>query len=142
MKKLAVILSLFLLVGCSSKKINLSEQDRVANYKDTTYEEIKTKIKDRDSFIVYVTSNSCLICHNFNPFVEETTINLEITIYKVYANTVDLNSPIMKKTKYTPAVFVFKKGKIIEYLDPTKNKDSEYFDSQVAFEGWLSQYLN
>ena len=61
MKKILIILSLVIIfTGCKGKDlINIS------------YDELKTKIENKESFVLYVGSTSCSPCANYKPRLEK-----------------------------------------------------------------------
>lgn len=121
MKKILIvsIVSLFILVGCASKK-PLDEGNK--HYK--TPEEIKQRLDNKDSFVFIVGSLNCQACVTYN----ETTIKevlsedgSEYTIDYIEASTMK-NSELTSMSedllhgslKYTPTTYTVVKGIIQE----------------------------
>lgn len=75
MKKFSVILAvlLFVLVGCSSGKT-------VNEIKST---QVMTKIDNKESFLLYVASDTCSACLAFKPTLDEAIKNKGFDVYRI-----------------------------------------------------------
>ena len=108
MKKKLLVLTLILvlaLTGCTSKKSLI----------DITYDELATKIENKDSFVLYVGSSKCSHCAEFEPNLEKVVVDYDLDVY--YINMADLSesryNAVLKKadTEGTPTLVYLEKGK-------------------------------
>ena len=75
MKKLIFVFILVLLTGCSF----------LSSYDEVSYKEFKNKIKNKDSFILFVGSSTCSACKSY-----KITLNKVIKKYNVDVKYIDL----------------------------------------------------
>lgn len=108
MKKVIIILvGMFslLLTGCTGSKELI----------DISYDELATKIENKDSFVLYVGSSDCSHCSEFRPVLEEVITENKLDVY--YINMAKLSkskyNAVMRKIdgRGTPTVVYLEKGK-------------------------------
>ena len=127
MKKiLLLIITVFAvtLTGCSKDKtlINVS------------YDDLATKIRERDSFVLYVGSSECSHCAEFKPVLEKAVKKYKLDVY--YINMAGLSAAkynaVMKKIdgRGTPTLVYLKKGKTL--TSPRIEGESDY-ETTVEF---------
>ena len=137
MKKILLLLVIFLLVGCTNEKIYLT--DKYYNKGDfiTVKEE---NINNSESFILYTYNNFCALpvhCETiFKEVLEKYHIDSLSIPFENFKNTI-----YYKEVKYAPSVLIIKNGKIIAYLDANSDKDLEKYQDTVKFEEWLKEYI-
>jgi predicted bacteriocin transport accessory protein len=76
-KILALLLCMFILCGCSYKSYIV----------DTTLDEVKEKIENKEDFILYIGSKTCSHCAQYRPKLEDVANEYEITVYYVDVST-------------------------------------------------------
>lgn len=107
MKKILVVVALLslILTGCNTKK----------NLIEINYDELRTKIENKESFVLYVGSSECSHCSDFKPILEKVITENNLDVY--YINMANLS-----KSKYnavldkidgngTPTTVYLKNGK-------------------------------
>ena len=139
LKKVLLVLTIFLLVGCSSKKFYLEDK----YYQDGTYIEITAsdyeKIKD-GSYVLFTYNSYCQFsepCQDvFKSIMEKYNISFISMPYAEFKST-----KLHDKVKYAPSVIIVKNGQIKAYLDSEKDSDIDLYQDSAKFEEWLSKYI-
>ena len=108
MKKILVLIIAifaFTLTGCSNSD----------NLKEISYDELATKIQNKDSFVLYVGSSNCSHCADFKPILEKVINKNKLEVY--YINMANLSqakyNAVLKKVdgQGTPTTVYIKNGK-------------------------------
>ena len=138
MKKVVLLLAIFLLVGCTNNKLfNLTDK----YYNKGEFIDISANdIKEDESFILYTYNNFCVLpvhCENiFKEVMEKYKIDVLSMPFDVFKNTY-----FHKEVKYAPSILIVKKGDIVAYLDANSDKDLEKYQNITKFEEWLKEYI-
>lgn len=69
---------LIVLSGCGNTQNYLVQID---------YKDFKTKIDNKDDFVIYVSNKSCVYCKEFQPKLETVINEYKVTIYKLSTDT-------------------------------------------------------
>ncbi len=72
MKKVLICLITVLLVGCGSPK-----------YTEINYEQLKTKLDNKDTFVLLIGSDTCSACANYEITMEKVMKDTKIEIFYV-----------------------------------------------------------
>ncbi len=80
MKKLMCLGLMFLLMGCSSPKVETTIIE-VDGIKPITYEELTTHLNDDVTFMLYIGRPDCGDCQEFYPMLNEYVINNDVGLY-------------------------------------------------------------
>lgn len=121
MKKILIlIIAVFAvtLTGCSKDKTLIS----------VSYDELATKIRERDSFVLYVGSSECSHCAEFKPILEKAVKKYKLEVY--YIDMAELSAAkynaVLKKIdgRGTPTLVYLEKGKT--KTSPRIEGESEY----------------
>ena len=141
---LILIVLVSLLILNSNKKIKPIEiEEEYYNNNeliDINKKELEELEKEKKSFILFIYLPGCSSCAAFSEVLKEFQEKNNITIYKTeikYAK----DTSIGKKIKYAPSFVVYKEGKYISYLDPTKDADLPYYEDVNKFTDWLIKYV-
>lgn len=138
MKKVLLILTIFLLVGCSNnQKFNLNDKYyNSGEFIDVTINEIP----NNESFILYTYNNFCAL-----PIHCETIFKEIFEKYKIDALSIPFDefksTSFYKEVKYAPSILIIKNGDIIAYLDANSDEDLEKYQNTSKFEEWLKKYV-
>lgn len=138
-KKVVLVLSLFILVGCQSK---FSLEDKY--YQNGAYIEINyndyNKIKD-ESFILFTYNNYCQFDVPCDEVFLEVFKKNNLSVLKMpYAEF--KKTKLHDDVKYAPSVIIVKKGKVVVYLDSESDSDIDLYQDINKFENWLKKYIN
>ncbi len=138
MKKIILLIVIFLLVGCSNNK-EFYLTDKYYNNGDYI-SVLASDIKDNDSYILYTYNNFCILpvhCENiFKEVMEKNKIDVLSIPFEEFKNT-----SFYKKVKYAPSVLIIKNGEIVAYLDANSDNDLEKYQDTTKFEEWLKNYI-
>lgn len=138
MKKVLLLIVIFLLVGCTNNsKFYLTDK----YYNNGDYIKVTPdEIKDNESLILYTYNNFCALpvhCENiFKEVMEKNKIDVLSIPFDDFKNT-----KYHSEVKYAPSVIIIKNGDIISYLDANSDKDLEKYQNTTKFEEWLSKYI-
>ena len=131
MKKWIIVLLLSLMVGCSKKEINTSDNNLQNNeIKEYVYgESINEYLMDIDTdtylemidsgskYIVVVGSGSCSACKKYKPIVEKFSNEKKLKLYFVDLDNIDVNDRYkiydISEINYLPTTQVFENGKVV-----------------------------
>ncbi len=143
MKKiLFTLVFCLLLIGCQKKEafyLN-DEYYNKSSLIEINSEEFKILEKDEESFVVFVYQPLCTTSHDFHNIVTAFLDNHKISFYKVDFSTVK-DTSMIDYIKYCPSVVIYHNGKMISYLDPTKDKHIPYYETVEGFKNWLTKYV-
>ncbi len=144
MKKIYyVVLCILLLfiMGCkkSNEKISLDKKYyNTGEFINVNSEEV-SKL-DSENYILYSYNNYCAFsvpCEDiFKEFMNKYKIDFLSIKFEEFKKT-----KYYKKIKYAPSVIIIGKGKIIAYLDPNSNDDSDKYQDVTKLEEWIKGYV-
>lgn len=142
MKKIIlVILTALLLSGCSSKPFSLDSEYYDKNELiDINSEDLIKLENDKKSFAVFVYTQGCITCYDFEKYLSEFMEENQITLYAISAPEMN-KTDIAKYIKYSPSVIIYKNGKILSYLDAESNDDKKYYESTDNFTTWFTKFV-
>ncbi len=137
MKKVVLLIAIFLLVGCSNKVFYLTDK----YYNNGEFiNVVAADINYNESFIIYSHNNFCSL-----PIHCETIFKGVMQKYKLDFLSISFDE--FKKTsfydevKYASSVIIVKDGKIKAYLDVNSDDDLEKYQDVIKFEAWLKDYI-
>ena len=103
MKKILIVISLFLLTGCSSNSL-----------RNINFKEFKNKIESKESFAVYISRTGCTHCENYEPTLKKVLKDNKIKIYKIDLAKLQQSEETSVKNKVklegTPTLIYINKG--------------------------------
>ncbi len=103
-KVLFALIMLFLVCGCSSKQ----------SLESIRYQDLKDKISDKESFVLYIHKTGCSHCESYEPILRKALQDKNIKAYSI--NTSSLSSAEEKNLKEkvdlkgTPTLIYIEKG--------------------------------
>ncbi len=151
MKKITKIFTYFILMillvsGCSCKKDKDNKANlQIGDMNATTYVDIdedgyNAKISNKDDFILFVYSNTCMGCKAFKPKLESVIQEKHLIVYGMEYENISSSSDLYKKVKYTPTIAIYKEGKSIFFT--LSDDDFSYLDTKESFVSLLDKYTN
>lgn len=137
MKKIILLITIFLLVGCTNQSFYLTDK----YYNNGDFISIKASdINVDESFILYTYNNFCALpihCENiFKEEMEKYKIDVLSMPFDEFKNT-----NYYKEVKYAPSILIIKDGKIIDYLKADSDKDYDKYQKVDVFHEWLEKYV-
>ncbi len=142
MKKiLLIILSIFMLTGCKQEKFYLEDKYYENNeIIDATHEQINELFDNKESFVALVYLPGCSSCVEFRKVIDQFREKNNIVFYNV-SIAEEKQTELSNKIKYAPSAAIIKEGKIIDYLDTTKDEHIQYYETKEGFTSWIEQYI-
>lgn len=144
MKKIYYVVLCILLLfitGCkkSNEKISLDKKYyNTGEFINVNSEEV-SKL-DSENYILYSYNNYCAFsvpCEDiFKEFMNKYKIDFLSIKFEEFKKT-----KYYKKIKYAPSIIIISKGKIIAYLDPNSNDDSDKYQDVTKLEEWIKGYV-
>ena len=141
MKKIVLLIAIFLLTGCIFKpgKFYLNDQ----YYNQGEYVKLDSvsleNIKD-NSMIIYTYNNFCNLpihCENiFKEFMDKYQINFISIPFSEFKKT-----SFYTNVSYAPSIIIVHDGKVIDYLKADSDNDYDKYQKVDVFEEWLSDYI-
>lgn len=124
-KVLMLLVSVLLLTGCSFG----------TSLKKITYDELNQKMKNKETFVLYIGSKDCSHCAEFKPTLETVIKKYKLEVYYIDMSLVseEQYNAVKEKTGLngTPTVLVVEKGKSksTDRIVGTKDEESviEFF---------------
>ena len=137
---LLLILSSFLLTGCS-KKFSLNEKYyKKGNFTEIKQNEYDELIKNKESFAIFIYQPLCTTSYNFNKVITKFMNMYEMNFYKMsFANMKE--TTLKDSIKYYPSFAIIKEGKLVDYLDANSEEDTNKYKSVDYFANWFTSYV-
>ena len=141
-KLLLLIIPLFLLFGCTnSEPFYLDDELYNSNeLVDIESTDLEQYINDNKSFAVFIYTQGCFTCFDFEKYLEEFQEKYKIKFYAMNASEMK-KTEISEYIKYSPSIVIYNKGKIISYLDAESNDDKKYYESMEGLYDWFTKYV-
>lgn len=150
MKKIIIILIVILisLITIFVIKQNNTEDKFKLNKKyyltsdfiDLKVDTFNKLIKNKDSFAVFIYQPLCSTSYKFNKNLTAFAKEHQISFYKMSFNEMK-KTQLSETVDYYPSLVIYKKGKIVDYLDANSEEDSEYYKSKEALKKWFTNYV-
>lgn len=114
-------------------------------YNDNSMEEINHEklnalMDSKESFVVFIYQTMCTNSEEFEKVLKEFQKENRIKIYKMSFSDI-LETNLKKTIKYYPSFLIYKKGKLMDYLEADKDKHTKYYKSQDEFTKWFTKYV-
>lgn len=141
-KFILAITSLFSLASCNNninEKVQIEGSAFNESYIDISNEDLKSKINNHDSFLLYVYSPSCISCQEFSTIIDNYIKLNEVVIYGINSITEPIEE-LDISFKMTPTLILFEKGEIIFNINPESNPET--FVSSSSLKEYLSNYIS
>ena len=142
MKKILLILfSLTILTSCSNKQFYLDDEYYKENKViDITSEELIKLEEEKKSFALFVYTQGCITCFDFQKHLNEFQKENNITVYSINSEEMEKTN-ISKYVIYSPSVVLLKNGKVKAYLDAQSDDDMKYYKTKEGFTQWFTKYV-
>lgn len=127
-----------------NKEVDEDTQDTtldIVNIK--SIEELNKLISNKETFLLYIYLPGCTSCASFKPIVKDfIDANKDIKIYQLNYQTIENDDNIITQNiKYTPSIFIYKDGELLDYLDPKSNDDYDTYKTSENLSLWINQYI-
>ena len=108
---------------------------------EITASDLEKLIEDKESFVVFVSQDMCMTSSNFAIVINEFLEEYPITIYEINYSELKENN-LGDFLEYYPSLVIYKKGKVIDFLDANADEDTNYYKSASDFKSWLTSYIS
>ena len=143
MKKFILLIVLtIMLVGCGKvEKFYLDDefysQGVITEMDVSKLEEFE---KDERNFVVFVYLPGCTSCAAFRTVLDEFILDNKIEIYSM--SILDAKgSSIDDNVEFAPALVLYNKGEVVDFLDSTSDDDKPALTSVNGLKKWLEEYI-
>lgn len=144
MKKIKVLLLILVtifLTGCNNRQISLEDKyyhnNEIIEIDKDGYSNL---VNSKENFVMFIYQPMCVTSNNFESLLNDFSNEYQITIYKMPYSLVK-DTSLYDTIKYYPSFVIFKKGKVVNYLDANSNEDIKYYHDINEFTKWLSEYV-
>lgn len=96
--------------------------------------------EDATSFCVFVYQPMCMTSSDFESILKNFQEDKKIKFYKIQYSSLS-ETKYGEKIKYYPSFMIFKKGKLVDFLEANKNEDIKFYRTKKDFEEWLTRYI-
>ena len=137
---IAAVIGVVLLVS-SPRKIALGD-DSYGNseFISISGEDYEAKIKNGDTFLLFVDAAGCITADHVRSFVTEISEAKNLHFYHIMWPEAR-NTSLHDSVKYYPSVVIVDGGKILDFLKADSDDYAEYYQNVGALRGWLDKYI-
>ena len=133
-----VLVSLVLLCSCSNEhNFVLIESRYNKTFVDINYDDLNKKINNKDNFLLYIYSSSCLSCADFKTLINNYISDNDVLVYGYNILNKDIEDLV--NYKYTPTLVLFENGNDKCHFDQENNE--KMFVSSNNLKEELNKYL-
>ena len=138
-----VCFSLIVLSACNNKQnlIEISSEYLIKTYKCIDeVNTLKSKLNQKESFLLYIFSSNCLGCRIFEPVLNNYIKDNAAVIYAIDVSLVDFPTDnILVNYEYTPTISLIRDGK--EYRSFNESNNSELFINSDNLKNELDKFV-
>lgn len=147
MKKLLISLLIciccFLFAGCGNdnKTFLLDEEYyKSSEFNELGINEFNNLVDNNKSFAIFIYQPLCSASYDFDKILTEFANQYQISFYKMSFSNMK-ETELKKYVKYYPSFVIYHDGKIVDYLNATRDSHSNYYKSTEEFKKWFSSYV-
>ena len=107
---------------------------------DLTGAEYEGMVDNGKSFVVFVDQSGCTTADKLRGFTMNWARENGVKVYKMMFSDARKTS-LHEYVKYYPSVVVVSKGKPVAWLRADEDEDSDAYNKEEAFRGWISRWL-
>lgn len=126
MKKLGfMLLAVICLLGVVFWATLAPGSESAGQFTMLTDQKLKEKVDNKESFAMYVYSDTCIYCKQFNPILTKVLKeqNVKMNKYSTDNDITEARRILGDKYQGTPAMYVFKNGVISDYIIEKQEAD-------------------
>ena len=144
MKKIIIIILLLVIVvtGCKKKAFSLEEkyydEANLVEIDDSKFNEL---LENKESFAIFIYEPSCITSSEFSKVIEEFSEKYNLYLYSISFQDMK-NTVLSEKVKFCPSFAIYKKGKLVDYLDASSDEDTDVYKSVDNLSEWFFGYVN
>jgi len=148
MKKFLVVLSIaltFALVSCQNgAKLTVTMDYQVTETEIISAQTLSDMLANKETFILYVSSETCLSCQEFEPILMDFIQINHVLVYEIESSSQFSTNNGILDYEFTPTIFFILEGNVIHSADPLSD-DSAFADASgfaEFFDNWVSLTTN
>ena len=140
---IVVVLTISIILVINKKEEPFYLENIYYGKKDIT-EIDKNKLNEltekKESFAVFVYQPMCITSSDFESVLQNFLEENQISIYKIaFSNIKD--TELGSKVQYYPSFIIYKKGKIVDFLEANKDEDVDCYTKEEGFKNWFTKYI-
>ena len=108
-----------------------------SNITEIELDELNELIDKKESFGIFIYQPSCVTSSDFEQVLYDFQEQNLISFYKIPFSKVKDELDFLN---YYPSFIIYKKGKVIDFLEADKDEDIEYYKSSEGFKKWFTKY--
>ena len=148
-KKLILGLSVLVLIGIvigtviylQPKKFKLNEKYyNEGNFIDVSNSELTDMLENKESFILFEYNYFCAFRVPCEDIFKEAFKDLKIDVNQISYDEFK-STKLHEKVKYAPSIILVRKGKVVKYLDASKDEDKIRYQDTLEFKKWIKEYI-
>ena len=107
---------------------------------ETELSNINKLIKDKESFVLFIYQPLCTTSYSLSGILDTYSKETGLSYYTIQYSKIK-GTETFDYIKYYPSFVIFKKGKMVDFLDAESDDDTEKFKESKAFADWLESYI-
>ncbi len=108
---------------------------------DTDIDNINSLIDKKESFGLFIYQPDCITSANLGNVIDLLQKDYKVTFYQIPFSEIK-KTFINDYVTYYPSFVIYKDGKLVDYLDASKDEDTAYFSDYDRFKTWFTSYIN
>lgn len=138
---LIIILGLFVFSGIGSRKFYLEDSYYgQAGFKEIDASELNQLIADQKSFALFIYQPACVTSAEFEEVLSSAIEEKSLTVYEIAFSKL-AQTTIGDRIPYYPSFAIFKKGKLVDFLQSDQDEDTAKYQNKADFLDWLTSYV-
>lgn len=101
-------------------------------------EEFNNLISNKESFGIFVYQPACTTSAEFEQVLYDFFKQNNMSIYKIKFSDIYEHTDFLE---FYPSFIIYKKGKMVDFLEADKDKDLKYYQSVDGFSEWFTKYV-
>ena len=110
------------------------------NYEEISLSKFKKLQSEEKSFVVFTYASFCPFKVPSDKIFNSVFKSNKMKLYAIGYDKLK-GDEITKKVSYAPSVMIFKKGKLVAYLNAESDEDYDRYQNKKAFKQWLAKYI-
>ncbi|MBR6821049.1 MAG: thioredoxin family protein [Bacilli bacterium] len=140
-KILVLVVMVLMLIGCGNKKFYLEDKYYEKGViTEITLDELNKLEKEEKSFMVFVYLPGCTSCAQFRSVLDKFIETHKLEFYTISIGDIS-GTEIREHVEFAPSLVLFNKGKIVDALDATSDKDKPALTTESGLIKWLEDYI-
>lgn len=110
------------------------------NYEEISLSKFKKLQSDKKSYVVFTYASFCPFKTPSDKIFKSVFKGNKMKLYAIGYDKLKGND-ITNKVNYAPSVMIFKKGKLVAYLNAESDDDYNRYQNKKEFKKWLAKYI-